>query len=115
MLASSSIDTDSEDHETEDGDDLDQSKVELNFSVELDWHEVGSGDNDPEAADEDGLTQIRSPVLDNDTTRSEFESVTRSPSPPIDPAHRETERRVDETAGVCGERSSDRKECTHLS
>jgi hypothetical protein len=37
LLASSSIDTDSEDHESKDGQDLDHTEVELDFAVEIYW------------------------------------------------------------------------------
>lgn len=115
MLASSSIDADPEDQEAKNRDDLDEGEVELNLAVKRHGQEVDSGNDTPENADEDTDIEVRSPVLDDQTTGSKFKRISDCPGEPVNPTHGKPQTGVNEATGILGERTSDRNISRHLS
>jgi len=79
MLSSSCINANSKDHESNNGEHLDTGKVELNFSVKADGKKVYSGYDSPEATNEDTDVEVCAPVLDNETTSSQLQSICDGP------------------------------------
>lgn len=107
LLPGSCIDADGEDDETDDGDDLDAGEVHLDFSEPPDREEVDRGEYNPEDGYEDSDIQTIVPILNDDTGGGQFHGVGHGPTEPVDPAHRKTQRRIDEAGGVDGEGTGD--------
>lgn len=68
VLSSASVNANGEDHEADNGNDLDHSKVKLDLSVERDRQEVDRCNDEPEGTDKDTDVKIRPPVLDDKAT-----------------------------------------------
>lgn len=72
VLSSSCINANGKDHESNDGEDLDRGEVKLDFAVEGYGKEVDKSDDSPECTDENTNVEICVPVLDDQTTGSQF-------------------------------------------
>lgn len=109
LLSNTSVNADSENHESQDREHFDHRKPELDFSIESNRKEIEQCDYDPEDGDKDGYRQFIVPILNDQTGGSQFHRVCRSPIKPINPTHRATQTGIDESCGVGGERTGDRK------
>lgn len=72
VLACSCVNADSENQESDDGQDLNRRKPELELAVETDRQEVKCCDDDPEDRDKDSDVELGCPILDNEASGSEF-------------------------------------------
>lgn len=107
MLSSSCIDANTKYKESNDGKDLDRREPKLELAIERHGEEVNGRDYKPKNADEDSDRQTIIPVLDDETSGSELESIGDGPGKPVDPAHAESEGGIDKASSVVGESTGD--------
>lgn len=94
LLSNARVHADAENHETNDGDDLDAGKPHLEFTVDTDGQEVDSSEEDPENGNPDADVQIRQPVLYHETSRTQLQGKGNGPySPRV--------RKLSHPNGVC--------------
>lgn len=87
ILTGSGVDTDTENQEPDDGKHLDRREPKLKFPVKADGQEIDGSDNNPENSDKNADRQIFIPILDDETSCGEFQSVGDGPRKPVDPTH----------------------------
>jgi hypothetical protein len=113
-LSSSCIDANSKDHKSNDSQDFDAGKVELDLSVEGDREEIEHGDDGPESTNENTNVEAGIPVLNDQAAGSQLQSICHGPREPVDPTHGKSETGVDEAGCVCCEGARNRQEGGHF-
>lgn len=114
VLADAGVDADAEDDEAEDGDNLDAREPHLEGAEVADGQEVQGREDDPEDGDKDADAEVCVPVLDDDTGGNQLEREGHRPRKPVDPAHGEAERAVDEPRRIHSKRTCYWDESSHL-
>jgi len=115
IWAAAEVDGDGENNEANYSDHLDTAEPELQLAEELDGQEVDGCYAEPGYNDAIGDGEIGCPVLDDQTSGSEFEGECHGPGEPVDPAHGETKRGVDEPRCVCSKCTGNGDVRCHLS
>lgn len=98
--AGTCVNADGEDHEAEDGNDLDCREPKLDFAIAAYGSKVYRGDDDPKDSDKNTDRYRLIPILDDDASRSQFQRKGNCPTEPVDPSHGEPQTRVGETCGI---------------
>lgn len=79
LVADTCVDADTENHEADDREALDEREPELDLTVAADRHKVEEENEDPEHGDENTLTELLIPIVDDDAGRGEFQSESDCP------------------------------------
>lgn len=79
VLSGSCINANGKNHESNNGKDLDRGEVKLDFTVKGHGKEVDKSKDGPECTDEDTDVEVGVPVLNDQTTSSQFQSICHGP------------------------------------
>lgn len=115
VAGTAAVDDDTEDHEANTGEDLDEGEDELDFTVAADTKELDDDKRSHEHANPDTHVNIVAPEFDCQRGGNQLEGEDCEPGNGVLPAHCETPRRIDEADEVCVEGTVDGVEDSHFS
>lgn len=97
----------SNDHENDGGGELDEGRPELFLGISERAPDVDEDDEDPENGDPSGQGNVVGPIIQCQTSDSDFERQDDGPLEDVVPAHGETPRGINETGRVGVETTRD--------